>query len=49
MYLFVRFKDGMINAVSWIKLKLVSRKGVFFTRMMYRRENKQFSNIIYDF
>ena len=30
MYLFSGFKDYMINAVSWNKLKLVSRNGLFF-------------------
>ena len=42
----IRFKNKMINDVSWNKIELVSRKGIYFPGMMYHRETKQFLNIV---
>ena len=40
MYLYSEFKDQIINAVFWNKLKLVSCKGLFFG-MVDHKEAKQ--------
>ena len=44
--LFVSFRDWMINAISWNKLKLARCKGIYFRDMADHRLGKQFWNII---